>query len=82
MATISINVSLEKELNDTAQSIFSALGLDMSTAINMLLTKAVYPKGAPPKKPIDRSAGFGCLKGQISVPDDFDEPLEDFKEQP
>lgn len=23
---------------------------------------------------------FGCLKGQIKMSDDFDEPLEDFKE--
>ena len=24
--------------------------------------------------------GFGCLRGQISMAADFDEPLEDFKE--
>ena len=24
--------------------------------------------------------GFGCLKGKISMSDDFDEPLEDFRE--
>jgi len=23
---------------------------------------------------------FGCMKGQIQISDDFDEPLEDFKE--
>jgi len=28
----------------------------------------------------DRSAAFGCLKGKITVPDNFNEPLEDFKE--
>jgi len=28
----------------------------------------------------DRRAMFGCLKGKINVPDDFNEPLEDFKE--
>jgi hypothetical protein len=28
----------------------------------------------------DRSAAFGCLKGKILVPDDFNEPLDDFKE--
>ncbi len=26
------------------------------------------------------SAGFGCLKGRIHLANDFDEPLEDFKE--
>ena len=28
----------------------------------------------------DRSAAFGCLKGKISVPDNFNEPLDDFRE--
>ena len=28
----------------------------------------------------DRSAAFGYLKGKIIVPDDFNEPLDDFKE--
>ena len=27
-----------------------------------------------------RHAAFGYLKGKINVPDDFNEPLEDFKE--
>ena len=26
----------------------------------------------------DRSAAFGCLKGKITVPDNFNEPLDDF----
>jgi hypothetical protein len=31
-----------------------------------------------PKEPEGR--GFGCLKGQIWMADDFDAPLEDFKD--
>jgi hypothetical protein len=27
-----------------------------------------------------RRSAFGCLKGKISVPDNFNEPLEDFAE--
>jgi hypothetical protein len=27
-----------------------------------------------------KERGFGCLKGQIKMSDDFDEPLEDFKD--
>ena len=27
-----------------------------------------------------RRAAFGCLKGKIRVPDDFNEPIDDFKE--
>jgi len=28
----------------------------------------------------EEKSGFGCLKGQIWMSDDFDEPLEDFKD--
>jgi len=28
----------------------------------------------------NRHAAFGYLKGKINVPDDFNEPLDDFKE--
>jgi hypothetical protein len=27
-----------------------------------------------------QDTGFGCLKGKIEMTDDFDEPLEEFKE--
>ena len=27
-----------------------------------------------------RRAGLGCLKGKITMSDDFDEPLDDFKD--
>jgi len=29
---------------------------------------------------LERRRGFGCLKGQIWMADDFDAPLEDFKD--
>ena len=77
MSTVNISIKMDKDLKDKAQSVFDALGLDMSTAINMILRNAIY-QNEPPKK--NRHAAFGCLKGKINVPDDFNEPLEDFKE--
>jgi hypothetical protein len=38
------------------------------------------PKAAVEPEPQLRERGFGCLKGQIWMADDFDEPLEDFKD--
>jgi hypothetical protein len=38
---------------------------------------------ASPAKKTNKSENipvFGCLKGQIKMSDDFDEPLEDFKD--
>ena len=37
--------------------------------------------GLPPKKPkMTREEMFGCMRGQFKMADDFDAPLEDFKE--
>jgi hypothetical protein len=36
------------------------------------------PKATPPEQMKERE--FGCAKGQLWVADDFDEPLEDFKD--
>ena len=32
------------------------------------------------KPKVSRESMFGCMKGKMHVPDDFDAPLEDFKE--
>ena len=82
MATTDINISIDSELIDRAQHVFEALGLDMSTAINMLLRKTIYQQEPPFVIPAEKNchAAFGCLKGKINVPDDFNEPLDDFKE--
>ena len=89
MATTNININIDTELKDRAQYIFEALGLDMSTAINMLLRKTIYQQEIPfeisavtpdisEKK--NRHTAFGYLKGKIHVPADFNEPLDDFRE--
>ena len=81
VATTSININIDTALKDKAQNTFEALGLDMSTAINMLLRKAIYQHEVPFEisvKKENRHAAFGYLRGKISVPDDFNEPLDDF----
>ncbi len=35
---------------------------------------------APSTKPTATLAGFGCLRGKLSMSKDFDEPLEGFEE--
>ena len=43
------------------------------------LIDGVTPKD--PSKPVmSREDVFGCMRGQFKMADDFDEPLEDFKE--
>jgi DNA-damage-inducible protein J len=47
MATTNINVRVDKELKQSAESLFADLGLNMSTAITMFLKSAVNHDGIP-----------------------------------
>jgi DNA-damage-inducible protein J len=89
MATI--NIRTDSEIKRQAQQIFESLGLDMTTAINLFLRQTVRQQDMPfvltmqvkaqnePKHP-RHPLQYDCLKGQIQMADDFDAPLEDFKE--
>jgi hypothetical protein len=62
----------------------------MSSAFNLFVRQALQQHGVPlalpeqnqndKPKPVRPKPQLGCLKGKIWMSDDFDEPLEDFKE--
>ena len=43
----SMTIRMNREIKQQAQEIFSALGMDMTTAINVFLRQAIYYKGFP-----------------------------------
>lgn len=47
MNTSTINVKVPIEVKEEANALFSNLGLNMSTAINLFLRKAIYERGIP-----------------------------------
>ncbi len=47
MATTNLNIRTEKEIKDQADSIFSELGLNMTTAINLFLRTTIRENGIP-----------------------------------
>ncbi len=47
MATTNINVRIDSDLKKSAESLFSDLGLNMSSAITMFLKSAVSHDGIP-----------------------------------
>ena len=84
-ANANINIRVDNDVKNKAQEVFLALGLDMTTAINIFLRQAIRKNGIPfelvlaaeqPKK----TPKLGCMKGKIWMADDFNEPLDDFKE--
>ena len=42
-----INVNVPKDVKDEATNLFNSLGLNMSTAINIFLKRAIYERGIP-----------------------------------
>jgi len=45
--TSAINVNVPSDVKEEANVIFNNLGLNMSTAINMFLKRAIYERGIP-----------------------------------
>ena len=43
----SMTIRMDRKVKKEAQEVFSALGLDMTTAINVFLRQAIYFKGFP-----------------------------------
>ena len=95
MSTANINVRTDAELKIQAQKIFESIGLDLSTAVNLFLKQTVrannlpFVVGAIYARPNDpqsvlaqarRKPVYGCAKDKIWIADDFDAPLDDFKD--
>lgn len=47
MATTNLNIRTDKEIKEKAEVIFSELGLNMTTAINMFLRTTIRENGIP-----------------------------------
>ena len=47
MAKTSTNISIDADIKIKAQELFADFGLDLSTAINMFLKRAIFERGIP-----------------------------------
>lgn len=47
MATTNLNIRMDKDIKDQAELIFSELGMNMTTAINMFLRTTIRENGIP-----------------------------------
>ena len=47
MATTNLNLRTDKEIKEAAEKIYSSLGLNMTTAINMFLRASIRESGIP-----------------------------------
>lgn len=47
MASTNLNIRIDKEIKEAAEKIYSSLGLNMTTAINMFLRASIRERGIP-----------------------------------
>ena len=82
MASVNISVRTNSELKEKAQNVLKNLGMDLSTAINVYLTQIVYRNGIPFNISLaeTKTAKLGGWENKIFMSDDFNEPMEEFKE--
>ena len=83
MNVTNINIRVDNDVKKEAQDVFSSLGLDMTTAINIFLRQAIRQRSIPfavTAVSLKKTPKPGCMKGKIWMADDFDAPLEDFNE--
>jgi len=87
---MSVQVSTRIDENTKRQfdGICEIIGISPSNAISMFIKSVINHNGipfaavAPPEKVaiMSREAVFGCMRGQFTMADDFNAPLDDFKE--
>lgn len=82
MSSSNINIRTDEKLKMQAQKTLASLGLDMTTAINVFLRQVVYKKAIPFEisQPQTSQISLGGWEGKVKIADDFDAPLDDFKD--
>lgn len=82
---------MDDSVKQQAERPFGEFGMNMSTAINIniFVRQAIRQNKIPfeisadvptEPKPVRPPFPFGCMKGRVWIADDFNEPLDDFKE--
>jgi DNA-damage-inducible protein J len=83
MVVANINIRTDSEVKKQAQDVLARLGLDMTTAINLFLRQIICEQRVSfnvSVAPLNNRVKLGGWEGKIIVPEDFNAPLEDFKE--
>lgn len=74
MAKVSTNITIDADVKKQAQKLFADLGLDLSTAINIFLKKALAEQGIPFE--VTREVPNAVT---IAAMDEFDDMMRDPK---
>ena len=86
--SIQVSTRIDETTKQQFDQICDAIGISTSNALSMFIKgvinhngipfNIIVPSAATPKMP--REDMFGSMKGKMWMSDDFDAPLDDFKE--
>jgi DNA-damage-inducible protein J len=86
--SVQVSARIDEATKQKFDKVCEAIGVSPSNAISMFISGVINCNGIPfnavaqPRKPhkMTMEETFGCMRGQIKMSDDFDAPLEDFKD--
>ena len=89
--SVQVSTRIDEATKQQFDKICEAIGTSPSNALSMFIRGVINYNGIPfnavvPPEPekktlkMSRAEVFGCMRGQFEMADDFDAPLEDFKE--
>ncbi|MCL1806449.1 MAG: type II toxin-antitoxin system RelB/DinJ family antitoxin [Oscillospiraceae bacterium] len=74
-----IGISPSNAISMFIKGVINHNGIPFSPVISEKAVRPPFEFGILPEK-MPREAVFGCMRGQFAMADDFDAPLEDFRE--
>jgi len=86
--SVQVSTRIDEATKQQFDKVCEIIGISPSNALSMFIRGVINHNGipfavtAPPEKisKMSREAMFGCMRGQFRMAEDFDAPLEDFKE--
>jgi len=88
--SIQVSTRIDKATKQEFDKVCEGIGLSSSSAIHLFIKGVINYNGIPftviapsqneSKPKISRAEMFGRMRGQFKMSDDFDAPLDDFKE--
>ena len=86
--SVQVSTRIDAATKQQFDNICEIIGISPSNALSVFIKGVINYNGipfaavAPPEKmPImSREAVFGCMRGQFTMADDFNAPLDDFRE--
>jgi len=86
--SVQVSARIDEATKQKFDKVCEAIGVSPSNAISMFISSVINYNGIPfsavaqpPKSSkMTMAETFGCMRGQIKMSEDFDAPLEDFKE--